>query len=222
MWRITLRRRPKEKCPPILHQLRFGNEALWQTLIFSLGSVINGGLVGVTGPSLHTLGQRTGLGTAALGRVVLTNRIAKLVGTFAWTAYAKLVQKQSAPIAPHVLLAQCAATIALCALIIATMRESALALQFALAISGAAYGVSDSAMTLLTVWANSDPTQQRFHVAMINVGFTVGALVLPSIIALAYHYGATCYLPSTLYAPRLALVDGFPLGDETRCQPRRR
>ena len=176
------------------------NGALQQTLMFCMGSAVNGALVGVTGPSLHALSANTGLGTAALGRVVLCNRIAKLVGTFIWTAYAKLVQEDRAPLAPRKLLASCFVTIGLCAAAIATYRASGLALQGALVLSGAAYGIADSAMTLLTVWASSVPTQQRSHVAMINVGFTVGALVTPAVIAGAYHWGASCYVAWTVLA----------------------
>ena len=137
------------------------NGALQQTLMFCMGSAVNGALVGVTGPSLHALSANTGLGTAALGRVVLCNRIAKLVGTFIWTAYAKLVQEDRAPLAPRKLLASCFVTIGLCAAAIATYRASGLALQGALVLSGAAYGIADSAMTLLTVWASSVPTQRE-------------------------------------------------------------
>ena len=197
---------------------------LRQTLAYALCSAINGGLVGVTGPSLHALGDATGLGQAALGRVVLINRICKLVGTFAWTGYAKWVAEKRAPIPPYVLMAVCSATIVLCAASIATYRESSLVLQVALAISGAAYGFSDSAIvrtsrtlmrsqpstltrtrlltirdhtaaqTLLTIWANRHPAQQRFHIAILNVGFTLGALSMPAVIAAALSLGLDCYV----------------------------
>ena len=166
---------------------------LRQTLIFAMASAVNGGFIGVTGPALHTLGKATGLGQAALGRVVFTNRFAKLLGSFLWAAYAKAAQKGRAPCSASLVLAGCSSVIAGATLCIATLRTSATALQCSLAIAGAAYGVSDSAITLLTVWANREPIVQRTHVAMLNVGFTVGALVTPAVIAGALRLGGSSY-----------------------------
>ena len=166
---------------------------LRQTLIFALVSAVNGGFIGVTGPSLHTLGKATGLGQGSLGRIVFTNRFAKLLGSFLWAAYAKAAQKGHAPCSASFVLAGCSSVIAGATLCIATMRTSAIALQCSLAVAGAAYGVSDSAITLLTVWANREPIVQRTHVAMLNVGFTVGALVTPAVIAGALRLGGSSY-----------------------------
>ena len=166
-----------------------------QTLVYTLGSAVNGGLVGVAGPSLATISEETGLGNAALGRVVLMNRLTKLLGTFVWTAYARRLQKgRGVPVQPRMILACCATLISACAICIAKLRRSSLVLHIALAIAGLCYGVADSAMTLLTVWAFRTPTQQRFHVAMLNVGFTLGALLTPTIVAVALRVGSSCYV----------------------------
>ena len=167
---------------------------LQQTLLFALASAVNGSMVGVTGPAMQALSKSTALSEAELGRVVLFNRIAKLIGSFAWTAYAKALQEGRAPSIAKPILATCSATIAAAAFAIATLRHSALVLQVALMVAGFAYGVSDSAITLLTVWSHRQPTQQRTHVAVLNVGFTCGALISPAVVAAALHLGNSCYV----------------------------
>lgn len=165
-----------------------------QTLLFALASAVNGSLVGVTGPAMQTLAKSTSLGEAALGRVVFANRLAKLLGTFIWTAFAKCLQYRTASCAASSVLSCCCATVGVAALVIAFLRHSAIALQLSLAAAGFAYGVCDSAITLLTVWTVREPTQQRTHVALLNVGFTCGALVTPAVIAGALRFGGSCYV----------------------------
>ena len=170
------------------------NPAGWrQTFFFLFISAINGGLVGVTGPSINALGEATGLGHASLGRVVFFNRLSKLIGSFVWTAFASALQHGTAPCSTNALLASCGLVIAVIALLIATLRDSALILELGLATAGIAYGISDSAITLLTVWTHRQPTEQRTHVAMLNVGFTIGALVTPAVISAALNNGGSCY-----------------------------
>ena len=59
-----------------------------QLIAFILGNAVNGGLVGAAGPSLHAMETATGLGQSDLGRTVMYNRVAKLVGSFLWMTYA--------------------------------------------------------------------------------------------------------------------------------------
>ena len=176
------------------------------TLVFAATSGINGGLVGMTGPALQSLGEATGLGNEALGRIILINRLSKFMGSFAWTAYAKRLQEGRASFSSRLLIACCVAVISVCSLWIATIRSSALVLQVALGCSGAAYGISDSAMTLLTIWANRQPSQQRTHVALLNVGFTVGALITPAVVAAAFRTGSSCYLGFYVLSATAALL----------------
>lgn len=171
------------------------------TLLFSIANSINGGLVGAVGPSLLTLKDHTGLSDAALGRLVLVNRLAKLGGTALWTLYARSLEanghrnKTEFP-APKVLLSLCLLTAAACALSIASpaLRSSPKALQVALAIFGVTYGITDPAFTMLTIWSlHSSPTQQRTHIGYLNAGYTLGALATPAIVAIALSFGGDCY-----------------------------
>ena len=132
---VTLTPRKERSTAGVLRRVVRGQAeraVLRQTLIFSLASAINGGLVGVAGPSLHSLGEATGLGQAALGRVVFANRFAKLIGSFLWTAYAKAVQQGHAPCSARFVLACCNVVVAAAALAIATLRDSPGALRVGL------------------------------------------------------------------------------------------
>ena len=176
------------------------------TLAYTLCSAVNGGLVGVAGPSLTTLGANTGLGKQELGQALFGNRLAKLAGSGLWTAYASALQERRAPFTAHAILSVCCLVIAACALVIATFRSSSLALQMALLVSGLVYGVGDSAITLLTVWEHHDPTQQRKQVAVLNVGFTIGALLTPAAVATAQLKGLTPYVGYQAIAALAALA----------------
>ena len=93
-----------------------------QSLCFALASAVNGALVGVAGPSLHALAVDTGLGTAALGRAVFLNRLAKLVGSFVWAAYARHLEKGSARITPRFVLFVNVGIISMSTLAVANLR----------------------------------------------------------------------------------------------------
>ena len=170
-----------------------------RTSFYVLGNSVNGGLVGAIGPSLPGIGQASGLGQAALGRLVLINRVSKMVGTLCWTQYARHLQQCKAAgteplVLPETVLAACMATAATCALAIASARSSSLVLHVALVLAGATYGLTDSGMTLLTMWALPKPTAQRAAVAGLNAGFTVGALLTPVVVAWSMWAGRSCYL----------------------------
>jgi hypothetical protein len=129
------------------------------TLLFSIANAVNGGLVGAVGPSLPAFQMSTGLGAAGLGRLVLINRLSKLVGTFAWTAYAKqLMNRGTAVPSPRLLLCVCMLMASASAAVIASpaLRESKLALQCALGFFGVSYGFTDPGFTLLTIWSLQD------------------------------------------------------------------
>ena len=191
---VTLTPRKESSSPHNGFSQAAANAIQLQTLLFALASAVNGSLVGVTGPSMQTLAKSTSLDEAALGRVIFANRLAKLVGSFAWTSFAKALQHKTAPCGAPALLSVCCTVVGTAALIIATLRQNALALQVSLVAAGAAYGVCDTAITLLTVWSVRQPTPQRTHVALLNVGFTCGALVTPAVIALALRFGGSCYV----------------------------
>jgi hypothetical protein len=164
-----------------------------QTLVFSVASAVNGVLVGVIGPSLSQLGESTGLSEAGLARVVLTNRVSKFLGGFIWLAFANGYENGRATISPRAMLILCELTIALCALLVATCRHSTLALYIGLAGPGVAYGLADAAFVQLCVWANRFASRKRFHVALLNVGFTVGALGGPAVVGMALRHGLSPY-----------------------------
>ena len=184
------------------------------TLLFSVANAVNGGLVGAVGPSLPAFKAATGLGEAALGRVVLINRLSKLIGTFAWTAYAKRLEAGHKGLPPpRLLLSACLLIAAACALTIGSpaCRGSGLTLQAALSLFGASYGFTDPAFTLLTIWSLHDSArQQRTHVGYLNAGYTLGALTTPALVALSLSQGGTIY-PCFYALAVLALLAGVAL-----------
>lgn len=133
-----------------------------QALSFCLLCGVNGGFVGSIGPSLYALQQNTGLGEAALGEVVMMNRLTKFLGVFIWTAIARRIQRDEMNIsqARTVLIAS-AFTAASCALALYTFRSSRVALVASMACVGLAYGVVDTAVTQLTLWTHTEAREQR-------------------------------------------------------------
>eukprot|EP00966_Prymnesium_polylepis_P279086 6447470-Prymnesium_polylepis.1 len=156
---------------------RHDADALHQTLVFSIGTAVNGGLVGCFGPCLHAIEQRTGMSQVALGRAILLNRLLKLAGTFASTLYLQEAARRGErlQVPPRLVLAGSTAALAVCTLMLASVRSSPTVLRFALAICGLAYGATDNAFTQLALWSAGTARDQRFHVALLNAGFTLGA-----------------------------------------------
>eukprot|EP00316_Scyphosphaera_apsteinii_P011899 CAMPEP_0119339256 /NCGR_PEP_ID=MMETSP1333-20130426/97897_1 /TAXON_ID=418940 /ORGANISM="Scyphosphaera apsteinii, Strain RCC1455" /LENGTH=440 /DNA_ID=CAMNT_0007350749 /DNA_START=226 /DNA_END=1548 /DNA_ORIENTATION=+ len=143
------------------------------------------------------IGIATGLSSAALGRAVFINRCSKLLGTFFWTAYARTLQEdRDVMLPPRIVLCSCLLVSAACALAIASpvVRGSALVLQTSLALFGISYGFTDPGFTLLTIWKLHDSArQQRTHVAYLNAGYTLGALMAPALLAVSLSTGGSCY-----------------------------
>ena len=155
------------------------------------------------------------MGQAALGNTVMLNRVAKFAGGFVWLKFARAVQAgRASHYSARALVAACVAVLSACTLLIATVRSSSVVLQASLAVCGLAYGVADGAFVQLTVWSSREPALQRQHVAAINVGFTVGALLPPTVIAAALRAGYSTY--SGFYA--LSLLGAVPLkGRKMQC-----
>ena len=194
---------------------------LRQVHAFTLGNTVNGGLVGALGPSVSTFQASTGLSHSALARTFCLNRLAKFAGTFIWASYAnRLQQGQAGWLSPRVVLCAVMAVEVVCSLLIVSVRTSALALQLALAVFGMCYGLADSGFDLLTVWSETDdPKTTRTHVAMLNAGFTAGAVLTPAVVSAALPLGGTCYacffvlaLLSSLAALGMAACDMLPGG----------
>ena len=81
-----------------------------------------------------------------------------------------------------------------CALAIArlpriTRLPRSLVLQLVLAVAGFVYGLTDSGMTLLTLWSTRGGVESRTHVAILNAGFTLGALLTPMVVAVSMKLG---------------------------------
>ncbi len=167
---------------------------LRQSLIFCLGSAVNGALCSIVGPSLKQFHESTGLSEAGLANVVLVNKSCKFLGSIALRQWAEALQARRALVSPGILLALCACVISLCSLLLATVRSSPAVLYLCLAAPGAAYGIADAAFVQLTVWANKHPEGKRVHVALLNVGFTIGALIAPAVLATALRTGRTTYV----------------------------
>jgi hypothetical protein len=186
---------------------------LQQVHAFTLGNTLNGGLVGALGPSISTFQASTGLDQGALARTIMLNRAAKLCGTFMWAFYAERLQrrKEMYGITPKRLLTAVTAIEVLCALSIVGFRSSAFVLQAALIVFGWCYGFTDSGFSLVTVWAErGDPKGMRTQVAMLNAGFTAGAVLTPAVISLALRRGGTSY-PCFVVLALLAAFSGMTL-----------
>lgn len=193
-----------------------------QVHAFTLGNTLNGGLVGALGPSMATFASSTGLNNAALARTIMLNRAAKLCGTFAWAFYAERLQRGKAMlgIGPQQLLVAVMFLEVLCALTIVSFRSSSFALQAALIIFGWCYGLADSGFDLITVWSETGNAKEtRTQVAMLNAGFTAGAVLTPAVVGLALRLGGTSYacfvvlaLMAALAGVALAASDVLPEG----------
>ncbi|KAL3931599.1 MAG: hypothetical protein SGPRY_001056 [Prymnesium sp.] len=177
---------------------------------------INGGMIGAFGPSLQMLERATGLTEYEVGKFVMQNRVSKLVGTLAWCGYAKLVQDERRlgrmrGKLTHQLMACMLATTALFSLVIGNLASSGTALQFSLICWGFVYGVTDSGVTSLTLWRWAhDDRRRRFDVALLNSGFTVGALITPVLVAASLRYGGGRWTFDVIAAAAVGLCALFP------------
>ena len=109
-----------------------------QLLVFCAANALNGGLIGAIGPTLPDMQAHTGMGTSLLGRAVTINRIAKLVGSLVWMAFAKSIEAGHPPILPRHALALSALLVTVSAFLLAQIRTNPLVVQGALALGGAA------------------------------------------------------------------------------------
>ena len=188
------------------------------TCIYFALMAINGAIVGALGPSLNAISHDTGLDDAALGRIVFQNRLCKLAGTLIWCAYSSTLSHRGASSSrPHAVFAVLMVVSALSALTIGWAR-SGTALQLGLLSWGVAYGITDSGITSLTVWRwAKESRRRRIDLALLNAGFTVGALMAPMIIAASLegtHFSSR-YLQTSLFATKNDSA-GTPRSDSAR------
>jgi len=166
------------------------------TILYFWVSAINGSLIGALGPSLAMISRNTGLNDGALGRYVLQNRLCKFAGTLIWCAYSHQLQRRGTPGRPHALFSVLMLVSGLSAVVIGTATDPFM-LQLGLLSWGIAYGVTDSGITSLTVWRwEHESRRRRFDLALINAGFTVGALLAPTMLAASLKFAAL-HLPSS-------------------------
>ena len=86
-----------------------------------------------------------------------------------------------------------------------------------LAVAGFVYGLTDSGMTLPTLWSTRGGAESRTHVAILNAGFTLGALLTPMVVAVSMKLGfdawpcfASIAILAALNAAALLLVPPPP------------
>ena len=158
-------------------------------VIYFLVMAVNGGLIGALGPSLAQIGRATGLHDASLATFVFLNRLCKLLGTFIWCAYARTLQRPSGWARPNAAFAGLMFVTASAAVALGSASRPAF-VALALLAWGLAYGITDSGVTSLTVWRwGANQRRCRIDVAMLNAGFTVGALLSPALVAASLRYG---------------------------------
>ncbi|EOD13012.1 hypothetical protein EMIHUDRAFT_247190 [Emiliania huxleyi CCMP1516] len=187
---------------------RVNKPRLKQVYAFTLGNTINGGLVGALGPSVAFFQSSTGLSQAGLARSFMINRLAKLVGTAIWAEYASRLERgYSCPFSPRTVLVSVMLLETVCSLLIVSLRSSARSLQVALAAFGLCYGLADSGFDLLTVWSETADTKAtRTHVALLNAGFTAGAILTPAVVGAAIKLGGSSYTCFLVLAALSALT----------------
>ena len=151
---------------------------------------INGGVIGALGPSLEPIGRSCHINDTVLGQLILQNRICKFVGNLIWCAYANRLQRPDGGMGrPHSVFAGLMLVTSSAAIALGTAEKKA-TVQVALIAWGIAYGITDAGVTSLTVWRWAhDDRRRRIHLAVLNAGFTVGALVGPAIVAISLRYG---------------------------------
>ena len=118
------------------------------------------------------------------------NRLAKLLGTVVWAWYASKLENNDSKrrLTPHLFMAICLVSIGVSNTVLG-VTHSGVKLELVMVISGFAYGINDSACSLLTLWLwKGDARLQRTYVALINVFFTGGAFVTPILIAACLHF----------------------------------
>ena len=159
-------------------------------VIYFLVMAVNGALIGALGPSLEPIGRACRMNDAELGQLILQNRICKFVGNLIWCAYANRLQHPDGGVGrPHSVFAGLMLLSASSAITLGA-GEQKMAVQVALLSWGIAYGITDAGVTSLTVWRWAhDNRRRRIHVAVLNAGFTVGALIGPGLVALSLRYG---------------------------------
>ncbi|KAL1520747.1 hypothetical protein AB1Y20_022313 [Prymnesium parvum] len=186
------------------------------TLAYFCVMAINGGMIGAFGPSLQMLERATGLTEYEVGKFVMQNRVSKLVGTLAWCAYAQFLQEEQHCGRPRGQPTHKLITVLLCAtavfsFVIGHLGSSARALQVSLICWGFVYGVTDSGVTSLTLWRWAhDDRRRRFDVALLNSGFTVGALITPVLVAASLRYGGGRWTFDVVAAAAVGLAALFP------------
>lgn len=180
------------------------------TAIYFLVMVVNGGLIGALGPSLEPIGRATGLHDAALARLVLQNRLCKFVGNLIWCSFARRLQQSRGVGRPHALFGGLMLVTTSSAITIGYTTQST-SLQLALWTWGLAYGITDAGVTTLTVWRwGDDNRRRRIDVSVLNAGFTVGALLAPTLVVASLRFGVGRW---AFYAiAGISLITAFLLG----------
>ena len=76
---------------------------------------------------------------------------------------------------------------------------------------GLAYGITDAGVTTLTVWRwGDDNRRRRIDVSVLNAGFTVGALLAPTLVVASLRFGVGRW---AFYAiAGISLITAFLLG----------
>ena len=205
--------------------------ASWMLIsTYFLLMAINGAMVGALGPSLSQIAKATGLHDDQLGRFVLQNRLCKLAGTLVWCGYARHLQRPRAVGRPHAVFAGLLLLTAASAVCIAR-ATTPFAVQFGLVSWGLAYGITDSGVTSLTVWRwVNDNRRRRVDLALLNSGFTVGAMLAPILVAASLRSHARgwafdavavvcCLVSAAFYFQPDVAIPTFPEQDPSRQRP---
>ncbi len=121
------------------------------TVLYFCVMAINGAMVGAIGPSIEEFGHVARMSDSALGRLVMQNRLCKLMGTLIWCLYARRLQRPRGKERPHQLFAGLLLLTAASAAATGIARTP-VGLQLALLTWGFCYGLTDSGATSLTVW----------------------------------------------------------------------
>ena len=187
------------------------------TVVYFCVMAINGGMIGAFGPSLQMLERATGLTEYEVGKFVMQNRLSKLAGTIAWCLYAGYLQgeqqrgRTDRGKLTHQLMVLLMGATAVFSLIIGNLASRS-GLQMSLICWGFVYGLGDSGVTSLTLWRWAhDDRRRRFDVALLNSGFTVGALITPVLVAASLRYGGGRWTFDVIAAAAVGVCAMLPM-----------
>ena len=171
-------------------------------IIFFVGS---GALVGSYGPAFHTLKARASINLAVFGDGISLNRLAKVLGTFAWR-----VERLS--YCPHRVIVLGSALMAISAALFGMARGAA-AVQISMLLGGLGTGFGGTGCSMLLQWSWAPESSRHARVASASAAsaWTLGATIAPLILAaLLPNIWLTCVIVACVLLTVVGMLSWLP------------